>query len=168
MLAQAFDRLVDSLPVVGFVILGAGYLVGTWRRGKNDAARDAIELATGEVALLKGARERDLGALHVATNDIARLEGTVAQLRVENAELRSLVMLDTVPPALSSALAEIVSSVLADVNQIHRETREALVDHFDHQLDQNRIYWTEQVSDKLHPIEQGIARLLAEGPKEGT
>jgi hypothetical protein len=156
------DLVLSGIAVGGIIVLALGYLFGTWRRGRNDAARETVGFAVSEVEILKISRTRLEAEVAQQRSDIARLEGTVAQLRTENESLRNLVMMDTIPPALTVALGEIVSGVMADVGAVHTETRRALIEHFDHQLDQNRIYWTEQVADRLHPIEQGVVRLLAE------
>jgi hypothetical protein len=178
------DDVLSLATFVALAVLTSGYLVGSWRRGKTEAVKEANDLAMQEIELLKVARdraeqtrltlEREMRATSDGCKaDIARLEGVVEQLRNENAELRSLVMLEKLPPAMTDALTSVVEQVMKDVGQIHADTREALIEHFDrqaeamqmhfdNQVDANRAYWTETVTDVLHPIEQGMARLLAE------
>lgn len=132
---------VQWVPFVGILVLGLGYLAGTWRRGRFDASREAMELAVNETEILKGRASRFELELRESrercSQDIAHLQGTVEQLREENAGLRSLVMGETVPPALASAIATAAATNL-----------QALRDYLD---------------ERLHPVEQGIARLLTNG-----
>lgn len=166
---NALHSLAQWAPTLAVAVLAIGWLMGSFQRGRSDAGHEAISIANEEIEVLKTARDRltaDLAEtqsrLTDATAAIAKLEGVVDQLRTENAELRKLVALEVVPPAMLDALKEVVGEVMTEVSSLHRETRDALVAHFDRQIDANRLYWSEAVTDHLHPIEQGIARLLAE------
>lgn len=167
------EDILSGLTILALAVLTSGYLVGSWRRGKSESVKEAMDLAQQEIALLKSARDhaenerktleaemRETSA--ACKEDIARLSGVVDQLRNENSELRGLVMLEKVPPPLESALKEIVVEVMQSVRDMHINSNQILIEHFDKQLEQNREYWTSTIGDRLHPIEQGIARLLIE------
>lgn len=170
------DDLFSYATFAALAVLTSGYLIGSWRRGKAEASKEATDLALQEIELLKSARDRAEAARTAieremrATADnckenIARLEGAVDQLRNENSELRGLVMLEKVPAPLESALQSIVTEVMNSVKDMHVQSNQLLIDHFDRQIEQNREYWTNAVGERLHPIEQGVARLLTTGDR---
>lgn len=139
--------------LVGLGVVAVGYLIGSFMRGRSDGTNSVLETATSEIEILKGARSREVearveleGRLRDArekcAQDIAKLAGIVEQLRNENAELRSLVMMEAVPPALQTVLQQVAR---------------------DSALEQ-RVY----LDEKLHPIEQGVARLLTTPRTGGT
>ncbi len=135
-----FHTLSEWVPTVGLLVLGAGYLAGTWLRGRADADRSIVEAAAEEASVMRGRADRldkDLReAREKCAQDIARLEGVVDQLREENARLQSLVMGETVPPALQNALQVVAQENLTRYEQI--------------------------ITDRLHAVEQGVTRLLTE------
>lgn len=148
MLAADPDWLRDvtdvALPFAAAVLL-IGWLVGSFRRGKSDAAREALDFATAEILVLREANTRMSGELNEARAELARLGGLMEQLREENAELRRLVMLEKIPPALEAAMSGASGAVLAAVTSTVRPEHDRVI---------------AAIVEELHPIAQGVARLL--------
>jgi len=126
---------VEEYAVLGGILLaGIGYAVGQWRRGKDDArssAAQAIEstlgIANDELAVLRAARDRLSGELVEVRGAVHRLEGIVEQLQNENRALRELVMLEAVPPALSSFLEGVAEGAIERARALHDETRTVIL-----------------------------------------
>ncbi len=132
------DATLTDLVVMGVAIVGAtAYALSTWRGGRVKGAMDALSVAQGELTVLRDQNERLEHDLNAARAEIARVSGTVDQLRDENASLRQLVMGDVVPPALRGAMEAVGQAASAHL--------------------------LEALDGRLHSIEQGVARLLTEG-----
>jgi cell division protein FtsB len=94
---------VNPLEWVGwgaFAVAMLGYLIGQFRRGRSSAQTEALEAQERRISVL----EKERGEYR---ERVAHLEGVVAQLREENQVLRSLVMGETVPPAMLRAMEEV-------------------------------------------------------------
>jgi outer membrane murein-binding lipoprotein Lpp len=120
------NHAADLAVIIGALVLGVGYAAGQWRRGKNDQAAAALGLASDELELSSKARDRQAAELKDAGERIAKLEAIVEQLQRENDALRRLVMLETVPPALTAALEESGRLMLGSGERMHIETRAAI------------------------------------------
>lgn len=161
--------LLQWVPLAVAAVLGLGWLMGSFQRGRKDATKDIVDIAQKELDILKASRDRLEEEFKSVSSkckeDLARLDGMVLQLREENAELRKLVMLEKLPPPLAEALKGLAEQFGQMAKDINRETVNALVAHFDQQLDSNRLFWQEKVTDALHPIQTGLDRLLTKGDR---
>jgi len=142
----------EWIPLFAVAVIALGYLFGSWRRGLSDSWKETVDLQAAELDTMKQSNTRLSREVHESKEQIAKFEGIVTQLRRENAELRSMVMLDKVPPALIETMNSTTETIMTTVLQIHRQQTEDLIKSFE---------------DMLHPIAQGITRLLTE-PREGT
>jgi len=125
---HTLPHTVEQLGIVaGIFAAGAAYALGQWRRGRADHVSTALSIANDELDVLKGARDRMGAELRSSGERISALEAIVEQLRQENAALRELVMLESVPPALRAALAEHGETAAAiaarEAERQHEETR---------------------------------------------
>lgn len=129
MLGLDFDlnHAADVAIILGAIVLGAGYLLGQWRRGRDEGRSSALAIAESELDLLKASRDRMAGDLRAGNERITKLEAIVEQLQRENAALRELVMLETIPPALQSALEEAGKVMQGSGERLHEATRARIV-----------------------------------------
>lgn len=137
----------EWIPLIAVVIIGLGYLFGSWRRGLSDSWKETVDLQAAELDTVKQSNVRLTKEVHESKEQIAKFEGIVAQLRRENAELRSMVMLDKVPPALIETMNSTTETIMTTVLQIHKQQTEDLLKSFE---------------AMLHPVAQGMSRLLTE------
>lgn len=135
----------ELLPVLALIVVALGYLVGSWRRGARDAFKETVDLQAAEIATMRDLNARLTADAHACKDAISKLEGVVEQLRQENSELRALVMLEKVPPALVETLNRTTEVVMADVSTMHAAQVAELREAF---------------AELLHPVAQGIDRLL--------
>lgn len=124
---EAIHTLGEYAALFGVLILGLGYALGQWRRGRDDRESSALAIAADELELLKAARDRMAGELRDNAAAIAKLEAIVEQLQRENKNLRDLVMLDSIPPALQAAMSEHVGSINDTTERVHEETRARII-----------------------------------------
>lgn len=117
------NHAADLAVIAGAIILGVGYLMGQLRRGRDESTTSALAIASDELELLKGSRDRMAAELRDTKDTVAKLEGALEQLRRENQSLRELVMLDALPPALRAAM----DSANDQVARHHQETRDRIV-----------------------------------------
>lgn len=141
--------LAEWLPFAALLVVGFGYLMGSWRRGLADTWKETVDAQQVELSTLKTQNERLSDEAASLKSALKKLEGVVEQLRTENAELRQLVMLERVPPALTETLSTMTRAVMEDVNTMHARQVQDLSAILD---------------EKLHPIAQGIARILTGSP----
>ena len=124
----------------GGMVLAAGYLISTFKRGKIEGRLDVVTLYEKEVELLRGR----VATLEAERSDcaqrIASLEGQIAQLTEQNHELRKLIMGESVPPALRQAMADIAKS--------------------------NLEHYISELTELRREVMQGLARLLTAGASE--
>lgn len=142
--------MAEWLPFIALVVVGSGYLFGSWRRGISDTWKETVDAQATELAAIKVTNLRITDEANSLKSDVAKLEGIVAQLRNENTELRKLVMLDKVPPALIEYMSASSQTILAEVHNLHAKQTEDL---------------KTEIEELLHPVAQGVARLLTEGPR---
>jgi hypothetical protein len=151
-LALEFDlsRATNVALVIGVLVLGVGYALGQFRRGKDERtsatiqrSTEALNIAGSELDLLRARGDRLDSELSEAKERIARLEAISDAQQRENATLRALVMLETIPPALQAALEETGRVVVGTGERLHEETRTKLI-------------------SELHATETRLAALFAE------
>lgn len=141
------DLVREWVPLAVALIILGGYSYGSWRRGTADSWKETVDLQSAELNTFKEQNARLAHELAEAREMLAQLKGAVEQLQRENAELRAMVMLEKVPPALAETLAASTRVVMEDVAMMH-----------DAQVDQ----LTEVFREMLHPVAQGVSRLLTE------
>lgn len=117
------NHAADLAVIIGAFILGAGYLLGQLRRGRDESTTNALAIAADELELLKGSRDRMSAELRDTKDTVAKLEGALEQLRRENQSLRELVMLDALPPALRTA----IDTANDEMGRQHQETRDRII-----------------------------------------
>ena len=152
------DRVGNILLIGGIIALGIGYLLGQIRRGKLQATSEAVELASTEIELLKSARDRTSRSLHEAQMNLEALNTKVEALTKENNDLRGLIMLEQIPPALNEAFRTVIHELLDQQSRTSEADRE---------------YYTKmtesassELDERLERIEQGVHRLLTAGGEE--
>ncbi len=141
MIAQGIGirDLVNQLPILGLLVLGMGYLVGQWRRGKREDSKETV----GEMSTLLDVRKEELDRLRETLGrmgeemrdlkvQLATTEANFTHSEGEREELRELVMGERVPEAMRDLITAVAQ--------------------------QNRDF----IDERLHAVDQGIARLLAE------
>lgn len=138
-------------PFAALIVVGLGYLFGSWRRGLSDTWKETVAAQEAEVTALKIQNQRLTEESASLRSSLKKLEGVVEQLRAENAELRQLVMLERVPPALTETLSAMTRAIMEDVSHMHEAQVKDL---------------TVILDEKLHPIAQGVARILTGSPPE--
>jgi predicted outer membrane protein len=125
---HTFAHTLETYGVLlGVLLLGVGYAVGQWRRGRNDATSSILEIANAEIEVLKAARERMSEELRDYAAKIAKLEAVAEQQQRENRSLRELVMLEAVPPALQAALSAEAGNAVDAAAKLHEATRERIL-----------------------------------------
>ncbi|OGR95225.1 MAG: hypothetical protein A2V88_12885 [Elusimicrobia bacterium RBG_16_66_12] len=145
---MGLEKVMEWLPTIVAATVLFGWLAGSFQRGRRDGQREAIAVAVDELHVLKESRDRMAAELRDTRATVSKLEGRVEQLTSENEQLRRMVMLEKIPPAMDDALRTVVADLARQGGETARAAIEALV---------------ARVEERLHPIEQGMARLLAEG-----
>lgn len=121
---HSLAHTLEEWALIGGILLaGAGYLFGSWRRSRDDSVNSALDVAASELDVLKVARERMAIELDEARARIGELEAIVEQLRREASALRELVILESLPPALTAALDERATTAVEGAERLHEETR---------------------------------------------
>ena len=141
----------DWVPIAALGVVVLGYLAGSWRRGLGDSWKETLELQRSELLALKEQNDRMRSEGAACKEGILRLTSEVQELRTANSELRSMVVLDKAPPALEALQAGMTATtaaILEEVSLAHARQVAELSAHF---------------IEALHPVAQGIARLLTEG-----
>jgi predicted RNase H-like nuclease (RuvC/YqgF family) len=144
----------EWLPIAAIVVVGTGYLLGSLKRGRDDAtgaaaatASTAIAAQTAQIAVqdqtiaglryeLSSLREEMRVSSQKYTDDIARLNAQVEQLQNElGAQMARNLELNQMPPRdqLQALAADAAMTI------------------------------TEHIGERLHSLEQGMARLLTAG-----
>jgi len=122
MIANLHDIFTEYVPVAAVMVVGIGYLIGSWRRGLADTWKETVEAQSVELKVLGAKNARIEVSANECKEAIANLRGQVSALIAENRDLRGLVMLDTaLPPALIAHLDSATRSVMAEVAISHAD-----------------------------------------------
>lgn len=118
----ATEPWLDYALVVGGFILAAGWMVSQWRMGRVrgaeqavSAANEALSLQAAELQTLREVKTRLEAELTNARTQIESLREQARLLRQENAELRKLVMMESVPGPLVEVMQGIAAQVVRDI-----------------------------------------------------
>jgi len=144
---------LDWSPLLAAFVLVSGYVFGSWRRGLSDTWKETVDAQSAELKVYESANARMVKESVECKEAIARLHGVVDQLRNENIELRKLVMMENVPPAMAEMTAANTRVAMEMAAEQRAVEKAALVAEF---------------TELLHPIAQGVARLLTERGGEAT
>ncbi len=137
---------------LAFVILAAlAYLLATYRRSHSDEAALTMDAQEKRIDLLESQLDDEKGAVATLRAELGdareKCAQDIGQLQGENTLLKSLVMGETLPPAYKEALRETIHDINTEADE---RTRAAVG----------------EVNETLARIEQGVTRLLVEGPQQ--
>ena len=139
------------------VVGGSAYLIGTFRKGRFQAANEAAEIWRAEYEAMKqrtGRLETDLATEREKT---ARLEGQLNALQDQATELRKLVMLEHVPAALDAALTGVASRIVQRVGEAEDRISEGVLTMSDaitksfSQLHEQQMQWAKDLMNARPP-----------------
>jgi len=156
-LVADLERHLTLFLATGAVLIGLGFLVGQFRLGRIRGATEALHLQAAELDVLRQRNVTITADLKAAEAEVHTLRGIVEQLREDNRELRSLVMGETVPPALQHALDTAFARAV-----------EQLGSTFAAEADRRMTEVIAFFEQQFHPVAQGLDRLLTAGGREGV
>lgn len=124
---------------VGAVLAAVAYGWGTIRRARNEGQSDVLQIAEDERNVWRERATRFEADLTMArvkcAEDIGVLSGKVERLEAENFQ---------------------------QADRLAKLSPEVLIAAMTETAEQNRRYYSEALDERLHPIEQGIDRLLTQ------
>jgi HD-GYP domain-containing protein (c-di-GMP phosphodiesterase class II) len=144
----------DWLPVGALAVVGIGYLLGSLKRGRDEAADQAAQTAATAIAA-------QTAQITVQDQTIAGLRYELSSLR-EDLQTRSQKYTDDIArlnAQVEQLQAEVVTQTARnlELNQMPpRDQLQALA------ADASMVI-TERIGERLHSLEQGMSRLLTAG-----
>lgn len=112
-----WDLILKTIAVIGAVAAAVPYAIGTYRRSRDQASSETLNLQAERIGLLESEVERLRRDDKLKDAEIHKLTGRLEQMARENTDLRALVMGEKVPAALEEALTGIANRIIKRIEE---------------------------------------------------
>lgn len=124
------QQVLVTLGMVGGVVALGAYLWGQFRSGTSKASAETITAQKEYISTLEHQNAAIKIEAATCSQELAKVQGALEQMNTQNAELRALIMGETLPRAMQEAFSGVVERVLEEVSTTAQRNLKAYVEAF--------------------------------------